>query len=108
MVIADTVTQPDFSQASPAAAASHAGVGFSQPVLQTIYAILTSTSFTACHTFFMAFRPQLVHHNKSSVHINNDNDNPDCHLLICAAKPQQGEKLGLDFVLLDMLLRQLL
>lgn len=40
--------------------------------------------------------------------MNNDNDNPDCHMLKCAAKPQQGEKLGLDFVLLAMLLRQLL
>lgn len=37
-----------------------------------------------------------------------NNDNPNCHLLRCAPKPQQGEKLGLNFVLLDMLPKELL
>lgn len=41
--------------------------------------------------FLIVFPPQLVHHNKSSVHMNNDNDNPDCHLLKCTAELQQGE-----------------
>lgn len=91
VVIAEAVTQPDFSQASPASAASHAGVGL-QPASASDHLCNPDKHFLySLPYFFIAFPPQLVHHNKSSVRMNNDNDNPDCHLLRCTTKLQQGE-----------------
>lgn len=91
VVIAEAVTQPDFFQGSPVSAASHAGVGL-QPANASDHPCNPDKHFlSSLPHFFTAFPPQLVQYNKSSVRINNEKYNPDCHLLRCAAKLQQGE-----------------